>query len=71
MTLKHFHPGLKGWETKDEVVTFEMIGTPPGKILLEGLSFEKKSETEMEISLSLRRGDSIETEVFHMTRVLE
>ena len=69
LTLKHFHPDLKGWETKDEVVTFNMVETPPGKIILKGLRFEKKSETEMHISLSLRRGDAIETEVFHMKRV--
>lgn len=69
LTLKHFHPGLKGWETKDEVVTFNMVETPPGKIIFEGLRFEKKSETEMHISLSLRRGDAVEIEVFHMKRV--
>ena len=69
LTLKHFHPGLKGWETKDEVVTFKMVETPPGKIIFKGLRFEKKSETEMHISLSLRRGDVVETEVFHMKRV--
>jgi len=69
LTLKHFHPGLKGWETKDEVVTFKMVETPPGKIIFEGLRFEEKSETEMHISLSLRRGDVVETEVFHMKRV--
>jgi hypothetical protein len=69
LTLKHFHPGLKGWETKDEVVTFKMVETPPGKIILEGLRFEKKSEMEMHISLSLRRGDVVDTEVFHMKRV--
>ena len=69
LTLKHFHPGLKGWETKDEVVTFKMVEMQPGKIILDGLRFEKKSETEMHISLSLRRGDVVETEVFHMKRV--
>ena len=69
LTLKHFHPDMKGWETKDEVVTFKMIETPPGKIILKGLRFEKKSETEMEISLRLKRGDAVETEVFHMKRV--
>ena len=71
LTLKHFHPDMKGWETKDEVVTFNMVEAPPGKIILKGLSFEKQSETEMHISLSIRRGDAIETEVFHMKRVLQ
>ena len=45
------------------------VETPPGKIILEGLRYEKQSETEMHISLRLRRGGAIETEVFHMKRV--
>jgi hypothetical protein len=46
-----------------------MIETPPGKIILNGLRYEKQTEMEMHISLRLKRGGAIETEVFHMKRV--
>lgn len=68
LRLKHFTPELVGWETKEDYVTFEMVDYSPDKIELKGLVFERKSETEMEIRLRLRRGDQVETEVFQMTR---
>ena len=70
MKLKHFHPDLKGWETKDEYVTFPMVEFSKDKLVLKGLIFERKSDTEMEIRLRLRMGEEIKTEVFHMKRVL-
>jgi len=69
LRLKHFHPDLKGWETKEEFVTFPMVEYTPHKLVLKGLSFEKKSDTEMEIRLQLRMGEKVETEVFQMRRV--
>lgn len=69
LRLKHFHPDLKGWETKDEFVSFPMVEYSPNKLVLKGLIFEKKSDTEMEIRLRLRRGEKVETEVFQMRRV--
>ena len=68
LRLKHFHPDLTGWEEKDDMVTFEMISYSKDKIELKGLTFEKKSDTEMTISLKMRRSDGIHTEVFKMIR---
>ena len=68
LRLKHFHPDLKGWETKDEFVTFEMVEYTKKKIVLKGLEFELKSKNEMEIRLSMRQGDEVKTEVFNMKR---
>lgn len=69
LRLKHFNPDLKGWETRDEFVTFPMVEFTPNKLTLKGLTFEKKSDTEMEIRLRLKRGDKVSTEVFQMRRV--
>lgn len=69
LRLKHFHSDLKGWETKDEFVTFPMVEYSASKLVLKGLTFEKKSDTEMEIRLRLRRGGKVETEVFKMRRM--
>lgn len=68
LRLKHFHPDLKGWETKDEFVTFEMVEYSKKKIVLKGLEFELKSKNEMEIRLRMRQGDEVKTEVFKMKR---
>ena len=68
LRLKHFTPDLIGWETKEEFVTFEMVEYNQDKIELKGLTFERKSEDEMEIRLRLRKGDVVETEVFSMKR---
>lgn len=69
LRLKHFHPDLKAWETKDEMVTFPMVSFSKDKIELKGLVFERKSDTQMEIRLRLRQGDQVNTEVFTMHRV--
>ena len=69
MKLKHFHPDLTGWETKEKYITFETVAVTEGKLEFKGLTFEKKSDTEMEIRLKLNRGGEISTEVFTMHRV--
>lgn len=68
LRLKHFTPGLVGWEAKEDFVTFEMTGHDNDIIELKGLVFERKSETEMEIRLQLKYGENVETEVFRMKR---
>ncbi|WP_421773667.1 DUF6265 family protein [Gracilimonas sp.] len=70
LRLKHFNPDLTGWEEKDDMLTFEMISYSKDKIELKGLTFEKKSDTEMTISLKMRRSDGFHTEVFNMKRDL-
>lgn len=68
LKLKHFTPDLVGWENKENFVAFEAIGFNSDKIILNGLIFERKTNDEIEIRLRLRRGEKIETEVFHMKR---
>lgn len=69
LKLKHFHPDLIGWEAKDDFTTFAMVEYSAHKLVLKGLTFEKKSDTKMEIRLKLKRNGKIETEVFKMYRV--
>ncbi len=68
MKLKHFTPDLVSWEEKEDFVHFEVIEFTETKIVLKGLSFELKSENEMEIRLDLKDGDKKWTEVFSMKR---
>ena len=69
LRLKHFHPDLKGWETKDEYVTFEMVEFSKNKLVLKGLEFELIEPNKMEIRLRMKYGDEMKTEVFKMKRV--
>jgi len=68
MKIKHFHPNLTGWEEKEGFVSFEMISHTADRIELKGLTFVKKSVTEMEIHLNMKDGDKRWTEVFKMKR---
>ncbi len=68
LKLKHFNPDMSGWETKEEFVTFEMVSFDKNSINLKGLTFEKKSDTEMEIRLRMKYGEEVKTEVFNMKR---
>lgn len=67
--LKHFEPDMKGWEEKEDFVHFELIEATPDKLSFKGLTFERKSSTEMEIALRMKRNGKIETEIFHMKRI--
>jgi hypothetical protein len=69
MKLKHYSPELIGWEEKDDYVTFEKVSFEKGKVILKGLTYEQRSENEMVITLKLKNGDKIDTEVFQMKRV--
>lgn len=69
LRLKHFNPDMTGWETKEDFVHFKAIEFTADKIVLKGLVFERKSDTEMEIRLDLKMKDgSKRTEVFKMKR---
>ncbi|WP_436514539.1 DUF6265 family protein [Ekhidna sp. To15] len=68
LRLKHFNPDMMAWETKEDFVHFKLIEFAENKIVLKGLVFELKSDTELEIRLDLKDGDKKWTEVFKMTR---
>ncbi len=69
MKLKHFQPDMEAWEEKADFVHFELIEATANKLSFKGLSFELKSENEMEIALKMKNNGKIETEYFHMKRV--
>jgi hypothetical protein len=54
LQLKHFGPDLKGWETKDETVDFPLKEITERKVVFEGMTFEKVSDTEMTIYVDIK-----------------
>jgi len=49
MRLKHFHADLKGWEEKNQTVDFKLVKITPNRVFFDGLTFEKISETEINV----------------------
>lgn len=67
--LKHFNPDLTGWEEKDDMMTFKMICFSKDHIEMEGLTYEKKSDSEIEIRLVMDQGSEPHTEIFSMRKI--
>ncbi len=69
LRLKHFNPDITSWEEKGDFVTFEMISYSENMLEMRGLTFERLSDTEMEIRLKMRNSaGEVRTEVFSMKR---
>ena len=69
LRLKHFNPDMTGWEEKDDFLHFKFKSQGADFVEFGGLKFEMVGEDRMNISLKMRRGDGLHTEVFHMQRV--
>ncbi|WP_460219627.1 DUF6265 family protein [Psychroserpens sp. MEBiC05023] len=59
LQLKHFDDDLKGWETKNETVDFPLLFITPNRVAFKGMSFEKVSDTEMNVYVDIEndKGD--------------
>jgi hypothetical protein len=57
LRLKHFHPDLKGWEDKDETVSFPLVELNPNNVFFDGLSFRKITENKMTVFVRQRAKD--------------
>ncbi|MFY0605653.1 MAG: hypothetical protein JXR10_03000 [Cyclobacteriaceae bacterium] len=69
MKLKHFNPDMVGWEEKEGYVTFAKEDYQDGQVLLKGLTYEKISDDQMKISLKMKNGEEVKTEIFMMTKM--
>ncbi|WP_340201522.1 DUF6265 family protein [Ascidiimonas sp. W6] len=63
LKLKHFHSNLKGWETKDETVDFKFIKKEGSIVYFDNFTFEKVSDTEMNIYVMISEDGEHESEV--------
>ena len=57
LRLKHFNPGLTGWEEKDQVYSYPLISLRPGEAVFERpdkgtrMTFRSTSKDTLEVSL--------------------
>ena len=45
LTLKHFHPDLRGWEERDATILMPFIKAADGRYYFDGLTFEPRGAT--------------------------
>jgi hypothetical protein len=58
LRIKHFGPGLDGWENKDESVDFDLVSTQPGRATFET---EKDGDRERLIYSEAESGELVIT----------
>jgi len=63
LQFKHFHGDFKGWEEKDETVDFKLVKIEDNKVYFEGFTFEKISDTEINLYVVIDQKDGKSEEV--------
>ncbi len=63
LQLKHFHSDFKGWEEKDETVDFKLVKLEKDKAYFDEFTFEKISDTEINVYVIIDTGDGKHKEV--------
>ena len=52
LRIKHFSPGLKGWEEKEDSIEFPLVNATKRKIQFYGLKFSKTNDQELAIEVA-------------------
>lgn len=70
LSLRHFHPDLRGWEDGAAPVRMPLVAKQGRRLYFEGITFERSSDDEITIYLAIesRQDASIKEEVFKYTR---
>lgn len=69
LRLKHFHPNLIGWESKEDYITFNLKSIETNKAVFGGLTYELIDPKHLKIELKLKRKDGTTyVETFNMTK---
>lgn len=62
LKLKHFHPDLKGWEEKDEIVTFPLVRSGNDALWFDGLTYRRHEDGTLHGFIAIRQKDGAVTE---------
>ena len=70
LSLRHFHPDLRGWEDGAAPVRMPLVAKQGRRFYFEGITFERSSDGEVTIYLAIegRRDASIEEAIFKYSR---
>jgi hypothetical protein len=60
--LKHFDPDLKGWEEKDDFVSFPLVKITDDAAHFDGLTYVRRSTDEIAVFLAIRKDGTLSEE---------
>jgi hypothetical protein len=69
MQLKHFGNDFKGWEEKDDTVDFKLVKIEKDTVYFDGMTFEKVSDTEINVYVVLSENGKEEEVKFNYKRL--
>ena len=69
MQLKHFGNDFKGWEEKDDTVDFKLVKIEKDIVYFDGMTFEKVSDTEINVYVVLSENGKDEEVKFNYKRL--
>jgi len=70
LELKHFSKDLKGWEKKDEVVSFPLVALSENVAYFDGMTFQLINENLLYIYVSIESNGQAQEVLFAYQRVL-
>ena len=71
LRLKHFHADLRGWEEKDETVDFPLVKLEDQKAYFDGMTFDRTSDTEMDVYVVIGSDDGSAQEMKFSYRLVD
>jgi hypothetical protein len=69
MQLKHFGNDFKGWEEKDDTVDFKLVKIEKNIVYFDGMTFEKVSDSEINVYVVLSENGKEEEVKFNYKRL--
>jgi hypothetical protein len=69
MRLKHFDADLTGWEEKDEVVSFRLVGLEKNTARFEGVTYRQETPDLMKVYVAVSRPEGMSEFEFTLRRV--
>jgi len=71
LRLKHFDPGLTGWEEADQSVDFSLVRITERAAYFDGISLILAGKAHLEVHLRMKQDGEEREEVFHYHRLGE
>ncbi len=69
LRLKHFNKGLIGWEETEKSVGGPLTALEKNRATFDWLTFERRSDDLLVVSLRMKKGDQVTNEVMEFQRV--
>lgn len=62
LRIKHFNPGLKGWDEKDQSVDFPFVVLAEREVYFDGLTYRRLADGSLDVYLRVKMKDGTTTE---------